>query len=156
MSKIVEILIERSGEMWSRRRDRTKTPVLICLARDSGDSLFELSLEAGARHPFWAVKERGMTDAEIEEVREARSRARRSLSVLLYADEPKVSHYAIKAFVKDGRFPGWYPSVVRALLSITFEEMVVTSATPFKGATIRFRDDSNHGSHTALTFDDRL
>lgn len=62
MNKIVGQLIEEGGARWARR-DRARSPVLIALSLNP-QTIFELTLEGGASHPFWTVRERQPTDDE--------------------------------------------------------------------------------------------
>lgn len=63
-NETVKNLIEESGEMWEAARDRTNSPVLLQVPNQWAGLVYELSLPAGEKHPFWRVTERELTSDE--------------------------------------------------------------------------------------------
>lgn len=97
--------IKRSGEMWESVRDRSTSPVLLVKSQHRGGTVWELSLENGAHHPNWTIKERALTDEEWREIFELDC-----LGTLHPLISSLSSHYEVAAYVKNGRKPsesGW-------------------------------------------------
>jgi hypothetical protein len=64
MNETIKWSIEEGGERWEAAGiDRQKFPVLVALS-ERPTTLFEVSLESGARHPHWNVREREATESE--------------------------------------------------------------------------------------------
>lgn len=63
-NETVQKLIEESGEMWEAMRDRVTSPVLLQVPEQPTGRVYELSLPAGGKHPFWRVSERDLTEEE--------------------------------------------------------------------------------------------
>jgi len=65
MNDAVNRFIHEMGATYAEEGDRDVSPILFKADDDPAGMLFELTLPKGEPHPYWRVREREMTAAEI-------------------------------------------------------------------------------------------
>jgi hypothetical protein len=121
-NETVKTLIEESGEMWEAVRDRVNSPVLLQVPDQPAGYVYELSVPAGEKHPFWRVSERELSPEEDMNRQSFISDAYSS-GTLLPTDGS--SYFRVRAYVFNGRRDSqWDISVDRVNIEIINSEPI--------------------------------
>lgn len=108
MDEVIDRMIKDSGEMWWIVRARNDSPVLITKEVVRGATVWELTMEEGAKHPYWTIHERSLTDDEWREL--GNNRGITPIGTIYPIASSDYKHRIVRAYIKNGRMPamsGW-------------------------------------------------